>query len=148
MVLSKVLAALGEKASLTLVHFPLSIHRFAPSAARASECALREGRFHEFVSVAYASQDSFGLKPWTRMAAEAGVVDTALFTRCTSDPTTASAVDSGSAMATRLKLTGTPAISINGWVFTRPPTERELLTAAKKVLEGVDPYARTSAAPN
>lgn len=47
----------GSKIQLKFMHFPLrSIHRYALDAAEMSECAADQGKFWEFVDMAYDQQ--------------------------------------------------------------------------------------------
>jgi hypothetical protein len=141
-VLSEVRSKLGSKASITYVHFPLSIHRMAPIAARAAECAAESGQFFPFVERAYAVQDSFGIKPWTEYAHEAGVRDTNRLSRCVRSVDPLPRIEAGTALATKLELSATPTIVINGWKYGMPPSAEELSKAAFAILAGKDPYPR------
>jgi protein-disulfide isomerase len=117
--------AYGDSLAITVVHFPLNIHRFAQPAAAASECAAEQGRFSAFVDLAFARQDSFGLKPWPAYAAQAGVGDTAAFSRCLTHPKP-SLVQAGESLAARLKVNRTPTLIVNGWEYSTPGTEKSL----------------------
>ena len=57
-------SAFPEDVAMNFIHYPIGSHRFAVPAARAAECASRQGRFAQFVSVVFHSQDSLGLKSW------------------------------------------------------------------------------------
>jgi Thioredoxin len=97
--------------SWLFIHSPLTIHPFAQQAARAIECATAQDRLSAMREQLFARQDSFGLKPWTAYARQAGVVDTARF--C-----------------------GTPTILINGWMFASPPTLADVEGAIDRALAG------------
>jgi protein-disulfide isomerase len=109
-------ALIKHAANLTVVyrHFPLPTHKFAYGAARAAECAAEQGRFASIYDRLYAAQDSFGLKPWSVIAAEAGVPDTAAFTACTSVTTPLPNVERDLEAGRALKVAGTPTFLLNG----------------------------------
>ncbi|MBC8088341.1 MAG: thioredoxin domain-containing protein [Phycisphaerae bacterium] len=130
-------------------HFPLSSHPHAPAAANAAECAAELGRFSEFETVVYAQQDSIGTKPWIRFASDAGVRDTADFSRCVAKRRHASTVDRDLKVSRELKLTGTPAYFVNGAPYVgAPPAGRLLqdLRAAQRAIAASDTVARKTTA--
>ncbi len=104
------------------VHYPLASHRFAKPTAQAAECAATQGRFLEFASVAFAQQDSLGLKSWGRLAAEAGVADTATLASCARRSELAPRITAGLELGKRIGVIGTPTVLINGWRYSTPPT--------------------------
>ncbi len=129
----------GVDVGLVMLHYPLSIHRFANTAARALECAHSVGVAGTFVDVAYAKQDSFGLKPWAGYALEAGVRDTATFQECVTSTTSLARLQKGQFLGDSMKIRGTPAIFINGWRFSNPPDHAELRAALKALAAGESP---------
>lgn len=131
--------AFGGKVKVSFVHLPLRIHRFANAAAQASECAATQGRFPAFVALAFAKQDSFGLKSWASFAREAGVRDSAAFHRCVSQDAKAAYVDSGVVIADRLGIHATPTIMLNGWLFPLPPSSAELNRVITELIAGRQP---------
>jgi protein-disulfide isomerase len=118
--------AAGIDVDLRLIHFPLTIHRFANQAGIALECAARGGEGADFVDLAYAKQDSFGLKSWVSYAKEAGISDTASFEACMREPTSLARVNAGRLLGDSLDIRGTPVVVINGWRFHRVPADTEL----------------------
>ncbi len=133
-VLREAKARYGSRLAIWYVHFPLSGHRFARLAAQASECAASRGRFAPFVDVAFAKQDSLGLKSWASYGHDAGINDTLEFVRCVGSVQLATRIDSGSALARRKGLTGTPTFFINGLRFDGAPAPDELFHIADSVL--------------
>jgi len=111
----------GDRMAVWYVHFPLANHRFARVAAQASECAEMEGYFGPFVDLAFAKQDSFGLKTWASYAHEVGITDTVKFSQCAATLPISSRIDSGSAHARRKAIAGTPTFFINGVRFDGAP---------------------------
>lgn len=124
---------------LVLVHFPLSTHRFSRQVARALECATTLGAAAPFVDVAYAKQDSFGLKPWVAYAQEAGIRDTVAFGGCVRDTARVARVEQGRKLGESMDIHGTPLVLINGWRFANVPTEMQLRGAIKALLQGQAP---------
>lgn len=104
----------GARVRLVLKHFPLQqIHRFALEAAEAAECAADQGKFWEFVDLAYEKQDDLNSKALRTWAAELELnVD--LFDRCVRShikrPFVLSEYDEG----TRGGVRGTPTFFVNG----------------------------------
>jgi protein-disulfide isomerase len=113
----EVLANRGDSVRSVFVHFPLPMHRFARPAARAAECAEEQGAFTQMKHALYASQDRFGLKAWSEIAAEAGVADLEAFESCVGRDAEDPRVDSGVRAGERLKLRGTPTVLVNGKVY-------------------------------
>jgi protein-disulfide isomerase len=114
---------LGETVALTVIHFPLSNHRFARPAARAAECADKQNRFAQFASLLYSKQDSLGLKPWLSFAHEAGVRDIASFTACVTSTAAIARIERGLQIGGELNVTGTPTVLINGWRYSSFPID-------------------------
>lgn len=94
-------------------HYPLKGHAHAADAARASDCAARQGRFAAYHDALFAAQDSIGVVPWTRFAVAAAVADTVAFARCTAERG-GGQLARDSADARRLGVRGTPTIVIGG----------------------------------
>jgi protein-disulfide isomerase len=128
-----------NQVSLTYVHFPLPMHRFAIPAARVAECAREQGRFEAMHDRLFEGQDALGLKPWTDYAAEAGVPDLAAFTACTKRTEPIPRVEAGKALAKELDINATPTLIVNGWMLSHPPSPEELDAMIKAVLAGKNP---------
>ena len=126
----------GDSISLTVVHFPLTGHRFAIDAAKAADCADEQGRFGAYSELLFDKQDSLGLKTWAEYARDAQVVDSTAFKACISRPENRSRVTRGRALGKKFGVNGTPTILVNGWRFHSPPSDSELSvwigTALKK----------------
>lgn len=133
--------------SFVHVHYPLSMHRFAIPAARAAECAKKEGLFAEIADVMYAKQDSFGLKTWSSYAAEAGVKDTAALQKCATNTAPVAAIEDGRNLALEWEFTATPTIIINGYRYERMPTPDDYRRIVSRILEGGNPFTEPSSAP-
>lgn len=120
---------------VTLIQFPLPMHRFAIPAARAAECANEQGHFEDMHGQLFAQQEQFGLKSWVEMARDAGVTDLVAFESCTKRTELVSAVEKGKALGEKLNIQGTPTVIMNGWKLGRPPSGEELDRMVQRVLE-------------
>jgi protein-disulfide isomerase len=95
-------------------HFPIrSLHRYTMDLAEASECVADQGKFWEYVDLAFARQDDLkkgSAKAW----GEELVADKDLYDRCVSSHIKNAAVtaeyDAGVAAGVR----GTPTFFVNG----------------------------------
>lgn len=123
-----------------LIHSPLPIHRFAEAAARAVECADQPGKFVEMVDVVFDERDSLGLIPWPVLGQRAGIQDTSAFAKCISSTAPAEPIRSGVLLARKFGVTGTPTVILNGWRYGIPPSDTELVRAARDILGGRPPY--------
>jgi protein-disulfide isomerase len=129
--------------SVVFVHFPLPQHRFARKAAQAAECADEQGRFAEFIELTFEQQDSLGLKSWASFGREAGVPDSKRFEKCVGRLPSPSRIDTGIALATRIRATGTPTVIVNGWRYYGTPREDELVRVITSLLARRAPFDRT-----
>jgi protein-disulfide isomerase len=134
----------GRAMAISVIHLPLANHRFALPAARAVECAARQGRYEQMLNVLYDKQDSLGFKSWEAYGAEAGVRDTVLLRRCTSDRAPVPRIEAGVALAKRIGVNGTPTVVVNGWRYATPPSDSELTRVASELAAGRNPFASRS----
>ena len=140
-VLTDILSTFTGKVSQVFIHFPLSYHRFATQAAVAAQCADRQGAFGPFVDLVFAQQDSIGLKPWAQFAIASGTKDTVQFGKCTQDPSVLELVKAGRALADSLDLRKTPTVIVNGWLFSDPPSGKELARVIAHFIAGREPFS-------
>lgn len=124
------------------VHHPLKMHRFAIPAARAAECAGEQSKFSEMHDLLFVKQDSLGLKPWISYARDAGIANTAEFERCIGRTTPFPRIEAGTALAEAYQVKGTPTVIINGWRFSRPPSDSILLLTIRNLVAGKGPLDR------
>jgi len=110
------------------VSFPLSYHRFALPAARATECVSKRGSVGKWIDVLYRKQDSLGLKSWDAFANEAGVDSTGI-DACANDPATVQRIEAGLNLGKQIALRGTPTVAINGWIYSSAPTATQIDSA-------------------
>ncbi|MDZ4675757.1 MAG: thioredoxin domain-containing protein [Gemmatimonadota bacterium] len=125
--------------SIRLLHLPLRIHRFAPSAARAAECADAQGELHGLVEAIFAKQDSLGLKSWISYGEDAGLPDTGRFQECVAGNEPFERIAAGMRIAESLEVNATPTLMLNGWLFRRIPDKEQLLAAIEAVMAGKAP---------
>lgn len=104
----------GKQVRFEFKHFPLkSIHRFAFEAAQATECAADQGKFWEYIDVAYANQSklsSTALREW----AASLQLDAPLFERCVASGIKTDAVNADAAQGMKLGVDSTPTFFVNG----------------------------------
>ena len=134
--LERVEAHLPGRLNLVFVHFPLPQHRYAKQSAVAAECALRQGKFRQFIDTVFAQQDSLGAKTPIQFALEAGVQDTVAFNRCSVDPVTMSRIAAGIALGDSVKVDGTPTIYLSGWRIPYVPSDTVLRVLVETLLKG------------
>lgn len=115
-------------------HFPLrSLHRFAMDVAESSECAADQGKFWEFVDLAFEDQANLSYDALLDWAESLGL-DVPLFERCWKShkkrDTVLSDYDEGRALG----VSGTPSFFVNG---EKVPVGFDTLSAAIDKIVGV-----------
>lgn len=95
-------------------HFPIPSHRYAVTAAQASECAAAQGRFDAFHDALFAHQDSIGVYAWKRFAETARVPDLGAFDACVAGHQFQDRVNADAAAARSISALGTPTLVVNG----------------------------------
>lgn len=108
-----------EEIALVYRHYPLQDGSL--DAAVAAECGNRAGFFEAIHDRLFEEADSLGSKPWTRIAWEAGILDTLQFAACMKDSSTLSAVTRDIRAASELGVNGTPTLLVNDQLFTGSP---------------------------
>jgi protein-disulfide isomerase len=103
-----------DQVKLVYRHFPIRTHTLAVAAARASECAARQGRFDEMYETLYDEQASIGVQPWAWFASKAQIPDRSAFDRCVDLTDGIAALATDTVAGNRLGIEGTPTILING----------------------------------
>jgi protein-disulfide isomerase len=114
-------------------HFPLrSIHRFALDAAEMSECAADQGKFWEFVDIAFEKQKDLDLEAIMDWAEVIGL-DTDQAERCWKSHSKRDIVLNDYKAGRDLDVAGTPTFFVNGQrVQTGVDTLGEAIEAALK----------------
>lgn len=125
----------GDRVSTVFVHLPIPFHRFAIPAARVVECFRSNAKVTDLVDRLLVRQDSLGLEPWLSYLADVGLRPDAIQAACLASTDSVPAIEFGRAAGVRLGIRGTPAIMINGWLYSRPPTSAELVDAVTRALQ-------------
>ncbi|MHB1073156.1 MAG: DsbA family protein [Gemmatimonadaceae bacterium] len=109
------------KVAIVYRHLPVRTHTFAEAAAVAVECASEQGRFEAMHDTLYSQAKLLGVKPWSLLAAEAGVPDTTRFASCLRSTPPLKRLQEDREAAALLGFRGTPAFLINGAVVNGYP---------------------------
>lgn len=104
----------GAKLRFEFKHFPIvSLHRHAMVAAQASECAADQGKFWDFIDLAYEKQSDLRSDVFPVWAKELGL-DVPLFERCRKSRIKKSAVLQDYEEGKSIGVKGTPTFFVNG----------------------------------
>lgn len=107
-------AQYGDRVRFEHKHFPLrSIHRYALEASEASECAADQGKFWEYVDLAFEKQQEMTLESFAVWAGELGL-DTAKFEKCMKGHIHRDAILADYKEGRDLGVNGTPTFFVNG----------------------------------
>lgn len=124
-----ILEQYGNDIRFEFKHFPLrAIHRYALDAAVASECAADQGKFWEYIDVAFAKQEDLSLSVLDLWAKEVGVEDMDLFARCRKSGAKKDLVLREFEEGREMGVTGTPTYFVNGQ-RTESNTLQNIVTA-------------------
>lgn len=122
---------------VTMIHFPLDMHRFAVRLANMAECARVQGKFAEMNHLLYARFDSIGMKPLAEYGKTAGIKDVRQWTACVETNGSKKVIDAHLAKVKELNITGTPTIVVNGRRLTVPPTVYRVSSVIDSILQGI-----------
>ncbi|MBI1934212.1 thioredoxin domain-containing protein [Candidatus Peregrinibacteria bacterium] len=104
----------GAKIRFEFKHFPIvSLHRHAMVAAQASECAADQGKFWDFVDLAYEKQSDLRSDVFPVWAKELGL-DVPLFERCLKSRMKKGTVLEDYEEGKSVGVKGTPTFFVNG----------------------------------
>lgn len=105
----------GDSVAIVYRHFPLDNHPLGQTAARAVECAADQQSFHAYHKLLYenGSWMALGHRAFEGYAQEAGVQDSAAFSRCLFSTDAVPAITRDIEAAIRLGAEGTPTLLIN-----------------------------------
>lgn len=106
----------GSRVKVVFKHFPLSFHKQAEPAARASIAALKQGKFWEFHDKCFANMKALTQENFEKWATELGL-DLAKFKADMNDPATAKIVQRDMAEGRAAGVRGTPSVYLNGRKF-------------------------------
>lgn len=111
--INKVVDAYPNDVKFYFLHFPLTMHPNAKSAAIAAECANRQGKFWEVHDLLFMNQNNLN-EGIIRDAAVKGGADQAKLDACMKDPAIATFVDADMKQGEEAGVEGTPSFFING----------------------------------
>lgn len=118
--LKSMLSLYGKDIKLVFKHFPLRMHLKAPEAARAAECAGRQGRFWDMHDLLFESQAQWSEAgpDWLKPLIKKLQLDESAMSACLNDPATQAAVAEDIAEGEGVWVGSTPTFFINGRRFT------------------------------
>lgn len=111
--LEQVMAAYPRQVRLVYKHFPLSMHKFANSAAIASIAARNQGKFWPLHDELFANYNKLS-EIKIRQLAESVGLDMKRFDQDIADPALQQEVAADTQLGTKAGVRGTPAVYING----------------------------------
>ncbi len=111
-------AAAGDaRRGVIIRHFPLSIHDYAESAARAAICAEDEGKFESMHQKLITLSDWSRPPDWVAVAVSAGIHDVEGFASCLMSESTERRLKDDRRLADALGVRGTPTFVTPGGIF-------------------------------
>ena len=110
-----------DQVAIVFRNWPLPYHQHAYAAARAAECAGRQGRFAELHDNLYLWQDSLGAISYDTLAQRSGVPDLKAFATCAGDSSVVPAIEADILAAQEIGGHGTPTVAINGQLLRAVP---------------------------
>lgn len=114
-VIKPILEEYGNEIRYEFNHFPLrQIHRYALPAAKAAECAADQGKFWEFVDIAYENQEDMNndvFESWGQMI---GIQNTSEFVDCAESDAKRDLILAEYDEGRDLGVGGTPTLFLNG----------------------------------
>jgi protein-disulfide isomerase len=111
--LEQVMAAYPQQVRLVYKHFPLSMHKFANSAAIASIAARNQGKFWPLHDELFANYNNLS-EIKIRQLAESVGLDMKRFDQDIANPALQQEVAADTQLGTKAGVRGTPAVYING----------------------------------
>ncbi|MFN7940893.1 MAG: thioredoxin domain-containing protein [Thermoanaerobaculia bacterium] len=111
--LHKAIDTYGDKLRVVFRQFPLNIHPMAPKAAEAALCAHEQGKFWEMHDAMFANQQKLQVDDLKATAKGLGI-NAEQFNACLDGSKFKSKVDADVADGSKVGVTGTPAMFVNG----------------------------------
>jgi len=132
----------GDKVRVVFKHNPLSFHKKARLAAKASLAAHQQGKFWEYHDLLFANQKALERADLEKYAEQLGL-DLAAFRAALDSPELDAWIDEDQELSGEVDAQGTPNLFLNGRKFTgaksfadlKPAIEEEL-AKAQKLLDG------------
>lgn len=114
----KLKADYGDKVRYVFKHYPLTgIHPNAMRGALAAECAREQGKFWEFLDIAYANQTDLSHDSLVNYAVRAEVKNELQFTECLDSAKYLTRIQADMSQGDSLGVGGTPTFFINGYAL-------------------------------
>jgi protein-disulfide isomerase len=111
--LVKIQLEYGDDVQIAFKHLPLSMHAKAPAAHAASEAAHQQGKFWGMHDKIFAAQREMSEAKYIEYANELGL-DIDQYNKDVKSPKVKSRIEGDVAAASKLGVTGTPSLFING----------------------------------
>jgi protein-disulfide isomerase len=111
--LVKIQQEYGDDVQIAFKHLPLSMHAKAPAAHAASEAAHQQGKFWGMHDKIFAAQREMSEAKYIEYANELGL-DIDKYNKDVKSSKVKSRIDGDVAAASKLGVTGTPSLFING----------------------------------
>ena len=130
-VLKEVVKMFPGQAAVYFKHFPLSFHKQAVNAAKASMAAHRQGKFWEMHDLLFQNMKALSDDIYVTFAEKLGL-DMAKFKKDMADPSIDALVKQDQAEGSRAGVRGTPTFFINGRKYAAPDRSP---AGIKKIIE-------------
>jgi protein-disulfide isomerase len=124
----------GNKILVVFRHFPLSFHQYSNTAANAAECASEQGKFWEFIDVAFQSQADYSDTFWAKLAGDLKL-NVSKFNKCLTDKKYDSVVNDNISSGEIYGVQGTPTTFVNGELVSGAVPQSEFETNIDKLLQ-------------
>jgi protein-disulfide isomerase len=111
--LEKALAAYPQNVRLVFKHFPLSMHKFANQAAKASIAARNQGKFWPLHDLLFANYNKLNDEKISELAKSVGL-DMERFEKDLANPALQQEISADMKLGTEVGVRGTPSVYING----------------------------------
>lgn len=114
--IEEMLGEFDPDVALEYRHYPLSYHQAAYPAAKAAECAARQGRFEEYHNL-LMHEDGWLVnvgQELPRLARVVKIPDPSAFDECFTDTSAVSSIEEDIKMGKRLRIRGTPTFLMDG----------------------------------
>ncbi len=132
-IIDEVLKQYPKEAKTVFKHFPLSMHRFAMQAAKASMAAHSFGKFWEYHDLVFQNYSMLNEQKLDEFR-ETLKLDKAKFDKVMNDPKTLEKIQKDAKAGEDAGITGTPTVFVNGRLV-RPANEEGIKAAVEKALK-------------
>jgi len=129
----------GDDLRIVFRQFPLNIHPYAQKAAEASLCAQDQGKFWEMHDLLFEEQDRLSVRDLKEKALRLGM-DPDEFGDCLDSGKHVERIQEDQKEGTRVGVTGTPAIFLNGVPMSGGAVSYDV--AAEAIREAIDRAGR------